>query len=112
MIYPFRCECGHYEEIVCHNTQYSPEQTCPMCNKYMDRIYTAPQLMDISANEYFDEGLGKVVGSSKQVERELKELGKMHDTEYTRDNLKPKKKRKGIRMSDSEMREIHRMLEE
>lgn len=114
MIYPFKCSsCNITYDVYRESKDASLPETCPECNKTMERIFTVPQTI-IKASDYYHMGIGKYITNNSQVSDELKRYKDQKGSELIElgnekaPEVKPESR---YDFTEKETRGIHQILE-
>lgn len=73
MIYPFKCECGAYDEVYRPASEAGLPQTCAVCGATMQRVFTVP-MVAVENVAGFDPGLGCYVKNKAHKADVLKRI--------------------------------------
>ena len=113
MIYPYKCNtCGYTDEVVKPSGESARAEQCPMCQTYMQRIYTVP-LFSIQQNAgYYHMGLGSYINKHSDVNNLLMQQSVSENATYVADgDCSVKKVDHRLKISDETKRAAYQILE-
>ena len=111
MIYPYKCQCGHTEDVWKPVAQCSNSEPCPKCATIMNRIYTVPRV-SVVQSEYFHTGLGTYVKNAWDAKEGIKRYNEKHNAD-----LQPmeagmvRKRPEGVSLSKEDVEQISARLD-
>lgn len=68
--YPYRCACGHTEDIIKPMRDHDSPEACPKCHQVMGKDYGSPDWAKVGAvtfQGHFNASLGRYIGSQGDI---------------------------------------------